>query len=145
MNDRLNKRCRELGYTDYDSYLKSVHWKSFRLKYKASTRKQACERCDYHLFQLHHLVYDRLGNENLEDVVALCSNCHILEHKLPNDKRIKFGQLDYITKYSERPKFRKPGKIRKPKEVRNKVCKGRKTGTCKCLPCRRSRQAKKNN
>ena len=30
--------------------------------------------------QLHHLTYERIGNEELDDLIALCSGCHQVVH-----------------------------------------------------------------
>ena len=36
-----------------------------------------CERCKRRKMQsVHHLTYERLGNERLEDLLAVCNPCH---------------------------------------------------------------------
>lgn len=67
-------------------YLRSDEWKW--------TRKQAIRyhgtRChDCHLDagrypDVHHVTYDRLGNENIvTDLVVLCRRCHDKRHEVP--------------------------------------------------------------
>ncbi len=35
-----------------------------------------CVGCGASSYQLHHLTYDRLGHEELRDLLSLCSSCH---------------------------------------------------------------------
>jgi hypothetical protein len=61
---------------DYQQYLASREW---------AKRKQAvmgrcggfCERCLYGEYEsTHHLTYKHIGNEPLEDLLAVCNCCH---------------------------------------------------------------------
>lgn len=67
---------------DYQSYLRSLRWKARRLGAIALARAH-CADCgaaaDLHV---HHLTYDRIGNERDEDLVVLCSACHEVRHQL---------------------------------------------------------------
>ena len=59
------------------------HWAE--LRYQAWKRADGhCERCDRELkpgrWHLHHLTYERAGDELLTDVEAICLPCHRLEH-----------------------------------------------------------------
>lgn len=67
---------------NYDKgYLSSEHWKRFRAKALAHAGYR-CRKCPATTtLQVHHLTYDRLGHELLEDVVVLCNSCHIEEHE----------------------------------------------------------------
>lgn len=68
-------------------YLKSEHWKSFRLF--TLTHRPHCENCGLsrdlcRLFYLcdldiHHLNYKCLGKESQSDVRVLCRGCHEIE------------------------------------------------------------------
>jgi hypothetical protein len=69
-----------LGFSSYDQYLASEHWTNFRKRYCRSARPQHCLVCQDRNFQLHHCTYDRLGKENLDDVVPLCSPHHDAVH-----------------------------------------------------------------
>lgn len=72
----------------YKRVIKSRGWRE--LREQAKERSGACcERCGVRgtsrskpdtTLHLHHLSYERLGKERLEDVVLLCARCHRLEH-----------------------------------------------------------------
>ena len=65
---------------DYEKYLRSAKWRNIA----AAMKKFAnftCQRCrtNFHPGELdvHHLNYDRLGNERPSDLQVLCrANCH---------------------------------------------------------------------
>lgn len=61
-------------------YLQSPEWKALKqLKLKQSNHK--CQLCNSTTnLHLHHLTYDRLGNELITDLILLCSQCHQLQH-----------------------------------------------------------------
>jgi 5-methylcytosine-specific restriction endonuclease McrA len=67
----------------YRKYLKSAHWKRKKAEFKASERWTGkCERCEStKRLQIHHLTYERLGAERLEDLIALCRECHKKAHE----------------------------------------------------------------
>ena len=67
----------------YKAYICSSRWKRRRLRYFRKHGKlcAAC-RTDQNV-TLHHMSYDRLGNECIDrDLVALCRTCHDLLHRL---------------------------------------------------------------
>jgi hypothetical protein len=75
------------GREGYDKYLESSHWIEFRKGAFAAQRKRlgfnCCEKCTEDKKQLpgvilvlHHLTYERLGCELLEDVLIVCKDCH---------------------------------------------------------------------
>src|SRR5271170_3260018 len=78
---------------DYEAYLLSDHWQSFRRGILAVRHR--CERCNLanswarFIFNqglnVHHLNYECLGNERPEDVEVLCRMCHAKEHEKPVD------------------------------------------------------------
>jgi 5-methylcytosine-specific restriction endonuclease McrA len=77
-----------LRMEDYETkYLFSEHWSRFRNTVletqRASLGRNICERCPEGANQrvanelhIHHLTYERLGEERLEDVEVLCRDCH---------------------------------------------------------------------
>lgn len=75
------KRLRELGYQDYDDYLRSPHWRAIKARYRASELPQVC-MCGETEVHLHHKTYERIGAENLTDLTPLCATCHTLIHVL---------------------------------------------------------------
>lgn len=66
----------------YTQYLSSPEWKAKRdVALIRAARK--CEECgNTRRLQVHHLTYDRLGDEEHEDLRVLCDACHRREHKL---------------------------------------------------------------
>lgn len=66
--------------TDYNDYLLSPHWLSFR-KRALDKAHHLCQSCgSRHSLQVHHLTYQRLGAELLSDVRVLCKDCHRSQH-----------------------------------------------------------------
>lgn len=60
----------------YQEYLKTDHWKV--KKTKALERAHyRCENCgsNEHL-QVHHRTYERIGEEEPDDLCVLCEDCH---------------------------------------------------------------------
>ena len=96
----------------YSEYLKTKHWKSFRLK-ALKHHGKVCMMCgikEVPYFHVHHLTYERLGCEEFKDVVVLCEECHNEVH------RAKFVIKPQIKKavknrfIANRDRRRKPGK-----------------------------------
>lgn len=80
---RRNAVLWKLGFksreTAYDDYLLSPHWVAFRKRVLQG--RSSCERCGCtKSLQVHHLTYDRLGDERLEDVAVLCLDHHQEAH-----------------------------------------------------------------
>ena len=79
---------------EYELYLETPHWQDFRKLVLQTQRerlgKNQCERCpttsrDLHV---HHLTYERLGCERIDDVTIVCRQCHekIHGHQKPQSK-----------------------------------------------------------
>lgn len=74
-------------FTDYSLYLRSKHWRDVKRRYY-SKYPYKCIKCGWKKnIQLHHLTYERIGNERLTDLQALCVRCHREAHGL-----VKLGQ-----------------------------------------------------
>jgi 5-methylcytosine-specific restriction endonuclease McrA len=74
-------------WAQYNRYLQSADWKTKR---KAILLRCAgrCERCgNYKPLTVHHIRYNRVPNEQPEDLAALCFDCHQVQH--PN-RRLRF-------------------------------------------------------
>jgi hypothetical protein len=67
---------------DYNSYLRSLDWKRKKVEWINSGRPSMCWACEKPMpsdrsgFNFHHRTYVNLGNENLNDLVLLCSDDH---------------------------------------------------------------------
>jgi hypothetical protein len=76
-----------MGTKKYDEYLQSDEWKAKR-KQKLEAVNYQCEKCGTAKnIEVHHLNYDRLGFEKLEDLVVLCKTHHTTVHE--NDLKKK--------------------------------------------------------
>ena len=64
--------------SNYDTYLESVHWKE--LSRRMRRERGRCELCSGPAEQVHHLHYETLGYEGLDDVIVLCERCHSKIH-----------------------------------------------------------------
>jgi len=70
--------------SSYRNYLLSDQWKRTRRK-RLVFAGYRCERCngaqkDGVILHVHHLTYQRKGNEALEDLIVLCKGCHDHTH-----------------------------------------------------------------
>jgi hypothetical protein len=76
--------CDEDLKPDYSAYVRSPHWRQFRKSYFASNSAACwvCTKTEDRLV-LHHLTYNRIGEERFDDVLPMCARCHRLVH----DKR----------------------------------------------------------
>lgn len=70
-----------LGFDSYADYLTSDHWQDVRRRYRASGRPMVCI-CGVPSQALHHQTYERIGCEELDDLVPLCNACHATVHDL---------------------------------------------------------------
>lgn len=61
---------------DYQTYLASREWAILKRQVKARSGG-LCERCHFGKHQdTHHLTYERIGHERLEDLQGVCRDCH---------------------------------------------------------------------
>lgn len=67
----------------YEDYINSFDWHLKRSQ-ALSRADQKCGRCgSTEGLEVHHLTYERLGNEEPEDLLVVCRSCHEKE----DDKR----------------------------------------------------------
>jgi len=93
----------EMG--NHKNYLQSEHWKRIKQAYMISNRPKECWCCktkDQPL-DLHHLHYQNVGNEQLEDLELLCRTCHAEVHRVTDGL---FCVRDHIVKAMEIVKAR---------------------------------------
>lgn len=85
----------------YSEYLKSPEWKAKR-KRLYRDRGGRCEDCGKKLkshYHAHHKTYERVGNEDLDDLELLCTKCHEKRHpgkKLTRRKRARKSSLSLL-------------------------------------------------
>lgn len=81
----------------YSEYMRSPEWRIKRERV-LSFRGRQCEKCgcnDLTQLRVHHITYDRLGNEDMKDLRILCNDCH---HKVHNlfDLQGRYTGLKYL-------------------------------------------------
>jgi hypothetical protein len=76
----LTNGLKRLGLRSYRQYLFSDDWAATRERYQSSGRLQVCAVCHDPNVDLHHRTYQRLGQENLTDLVPLCRLHHNTLH-----------------------------------------------------------------
>ena len=65
----------------YAAYLKSAKWRSLREKIFKRDKYKCTDCSGKHNLHVHHLTYERVGEELLEDLKTLCRKCHEKQHK----------------------------------------------------------------
>lgn len=84
---RLEQESNDRAWLEkYTKYLQSPEWREKR-KLVMLRAQGICEGCrKANATEVHHLTYERLGDEMLFDLVAICKMCH---DKIPN----RFGRM----------------------------------------------------
>ena len=82
---------KKLQPKDYDNYINSKAWQNKRLE--VLSRTPFCFCCTVKANHIHHRTYKRLGIEKLNDLVALCSSCHMGVHGLVDDESVPEAKL----------------------------------------------------
>ena len=82
---------------NYRKYINSEAWQQKR-RVKFANDGRFCQKCETeNELDVHHLTYERLGNENLDDLIILCRRCHNYYHyyekRIPATKRMVLRQL----------------------------------------------------
>lgn len=77
---RLEKR--QAWFQWYGGYMASPEWYARRLAvFRRDGNK--CRGCGADAEQVHHLTYERVGREDLADLVSVCERCHRFLHRSP--------------------------------------------------------------
>jgi hypothetical protein len=76
----------------YKQYLQSPHWRKFRTKIYSYVRNCAACGSEENL-NIHHLNYEHLYKETIEDVVVLCRICHGSLHR---SEQMGFSRTEWI-------------------------------------------------
>lgn len=86
---------------NYQEYLASREWAVLREEVRKRS-KNTCERCYKNPQQaVHHKTYERVGNEHMDDLQAICTPCHEFlsakSHVDPVTKQVKVYLAGPIT------------------------------------------------
>lgn len=71
--------CRYSALQEYSEYLRSPEW-SRRREFRLVLDKHLCQDCSDPASEVHHLTYERIGNEHIDDLISLCRECHAIRH-----------------------------------------------------------------
>ncbi len=77
----FRRRKKKQRRTSYENYLRSTHWKDVRRQVLMRDKHRCVDCGSRGLLQVHHLTYDRLGNERMTDLTTLCRSCHRRLHR----------------------------------------------------------------
>jgi primosomal protein N'' len=81
VKERIQKQVQKLKEMPYTDYLKTSHW--LNLKKKAIKKaKNKCQKCSKSgvTLHVHHLTYERRGEEKMSDLLVVCKPCHEAIH-----------------------------------------------------------------
>lgn len=80
----------------YKTYLLTPHWLSLRdkIKHKANHKCEACS--SNQSLQVHHLTYERLGQESIDDLMCLCEAYHNLVHSLIGKESTRKEIVEFV-------------------------------------------------
>ena len=86
---------------EYRAYLKSDIWKGKR-QLVLDTKGSECENCGENALgnlQIHHVTYDRIYHEHIDDFEVLCGTCHNDHHIWESNNRKKRAAINtFMTK-----------------------------------------------
>jgi len=94
IDDRDIKLPNDVDFTDpqgaYMKHMKSRAWKELRDEV-LERDEHCCQVCarDKERLEMHHVSYDNLFNETVDDLVTLCHGCHRQIHKIQKAQRYK--------------------------------------------------------
>ena len=72
---------------NYDDYMKSVEWEEKR-QLRLRLDGFRCFKCGTSVnLQVHHITYERLGQERMGDLITLCGSCHKRLHEPKRQSR----------------------------------------------------------
>lgn len=92
-------RKRSKPQTEYTKFLESSQWKQIR-KQVIERDGGKCVTCrSTQRLQVHHTLYrGGIGNEQLDDLVTLCSTCHERLHQKTSKHSTKSRSLSGVVK-----------------------------------------------
>ena len=97
----IHKSYHWIDSDKYRDYLQSDAWKAKR-RLVLEFLGHRCVKCGIHLTEttanIHHLTYERVKNESLDDLIPLCKTCHKREHKKTSNFKpeIPLGLSEHI-------------------------------------------------
>ncbi len=80
LKHRVSQEHSDKWWNWYSQYLLCDDWKAMRQRVFARDGFK-CSVCAGPAEQVHHLTYERVGYEALEDLVSICKDCHDAVHQ----------------------------------------------------------------
>lgn len=109
---------------NYKDYILSEQWSIIKIDLIA-IRGSKCERCGCvrpaNKLHIHHLTYERLGNEEPSDLEILCPLCHMHEHGIKPKKDQKKSKPKKSHKKPPRQKTKSKSQKKVKKKPNNKT------------------------
>lgn len=69
---------------NYEKYLESAHWREIR-EIRLAIDNHTCQKCGATTnLHVHHKTYARIGDEEFDDLITLCADCHNSVHQKKN-------------------------------------------------------------
>lgn len=113
-------------HEEYPKYLRSPEWKS-----KRKAVMDACGsrcRCGAVATQVHHKSYASVGDEDMEHLEAVCSDCHQDIHRIEGKERRKpptrVSTASFKRKLKQKPTKRKRKRNKSTRRA-NKILRGK--------------------
>ena len=92
VSDVIQKTENETEKIDHQEYINSPKWKAKR-QMVLERDNFRCRKCGTGKnLDVHHITYEHIGNEPIDDLVTLCRECHESVH-YGDIKKAKFGLL----------------------------------------------------
>lgn len=94
----------------YQEYMNSPAWTAKRQQ-RLDLDGYKCRTCgctfDVRPLQVHHVTYERLGHEDLGDLITLCSTCHeaitdVMRRRRYADRRIGVEFEEFVSAFTTR-------------------------------------------
>lgn len=89
----LDRLAIDNGHESYAAYLVSPHWRDFQKRYAKAWPNCRCMACESKSYHLHHVNYERLGSERLQDALPLCKACHEKLHATHKSTKIPVARF----------------------------------------------------
>jgi hypothetical protein len=108
---QLDFLVHKLGFRSYSAYLQSSHWHDF----KKWVKQKQCFCCSARAvpLQVHHITYERIGDELPKDVVTVCDKCHEVIHELADRGVAKLMHAHFVRRKSVAKPPRKSKRLRR--------------------------------
>lgn len=80
---------------DYQKYIESDEWKEVRND-RIFLDGYKCRMCGSAMnLVVHHITYERVPNEDMDDLITLCRDCHNRLHERDNERKGRSFHLPY--------------------------------------------------